>query len=192
MLTLYDYIYCFQAWLQPRRTALLPLCLPGIISINQVIHRFVCTKLKSYIDDISSIVMILLLIISVVFLSLFAFFQIYSETIAVAQLGGNLVNRTLTLRPDLVEMLPMDFQSMDNIIDNAYKYGRTTIEDYVDGIFNQTDPTQAKKLKCQILSVWDRLIQSYMDRNNHPDALGPRVPADSIVSTIDEIVNNSG
>lgn len=135
--------------------------------------------------------MILLLIVSVVFLSVFAFFQIYSETIAVAQLGGNLVNRTLTHRPDLIEMLPIDLQSMDNIIDNAYKYGRTTIEDYVDGIFNQTDPTQAKKLKCQILSVWDRLIQSYMDRNNH-DTVGPRVTTDSIASTIDEIVNNSG
>lgn len=101
--------------------------------------------------------MILALIVAVIFLSVFSVVQIYSETIAVAQLGSNLVNRTLAHRPDLIEMLPIDMKSMDDIIDNAYKYGRSTIEDYVDGIFNETDPTQAVKLKGQILSVWDRL-----------------------------------
>lgn len=79
---------------------------------------------------------------------------------------------------------------MDNIIDNAYKYGRGHIEQYVDGIFNDTDPIQAKKLKFQILSVWDRLIQSWMDRNNSDDIVGPRVSLDAIHATIDEIVIN--
>lgn len=150
-----------------------------------------CVKLKSYVDDISAIFMILLLIVAVIFLSVFSFAQIYSEAIAVAQLGSNLVNRTLTHRPDLIEMLPIDMKSMDDIIDNAYKYGRSTIEDYVDGIFNDTDPAQAVKLKGQILSVWDRLIQSWMDRNNGDQFNGPRVSTDSIQSTIDEIINNS-
>lgn len=81
-------------------------------------------------------------------------------------------------------------QSMDNIIDNAYKYGRSHIEQYVDDIFNDTDPTQAKKLKCQILSVWDRLIQSWMDRNNGDGLVGPRVSSQSIRMTIDEIFIN--
>lgn len=81
-------------------------------------------------------------------------------------------------------------QSMDNIIDNAYKYGRSHIEQYVDGIFNDTDPTQAIKLKMQILSVWDRLIQSWMDRSNGEGLVGPRVPAQAIRMTIDEIFIN--
>jgi hypothetical protein len=81
-------------------------------------------------------------------------------------------------------------QSMDNIIDNAYKYGRSSIETYIDGIFNDSDTVQAVKLKNQILSVWDLLIQSYMDRNNHDNIVGPRVTADSLRTTIDEIVIN--
>ncbi|CAO1419189.1 unnamed protein product [Diamesa serratosioi] len=184
------YYQKFMTWLQPRKAALLPICLPGILQLNAMLHKFFCSKLKSYVDDISAIVMILFLIFFVIFLGVFSFFQIYSETIAVAQLGSNLVNRTLIHRPDLVEMLPIDLQSMDSVIDNAYKYGRSTIEEYFDGVFNQTDPVQAKKLKCQILSVWDRLIQSYMDRNN-VDLIGPHVTTDSIKMTIDEIVNNS-
>ncbi|XP_053667376.1 transmembrane protein 245 [Anopheles marshallii] len=179
-----------KQWLFPRHAALLPLCLPGILRLNSNIHRYACAKLRSYIDDITSIVMIGFLIVLVMLISVFAFAQIYSEAIAVAQLGSNLVNRTLIHRPELIEMLPIDMQSMDNIIDNAYKYGRSHIEQYVDGIFNDTDPTQAIKLKMQILSVWDRLIQSWMDRSNGDGMVGPRVPAQAIRMTIDEIFIN--
>ncbi|XP_035900293.1 transmembrane protein 245 isoform X4 [Anopheles stephensi] len=179
-----------KQWLFPRHAALLPLCLPGILRLNTNIHRYACAKLRSYIDDITSIVMIGFLIVLVMLISVFAFAQIYSEAIAVAQLGSNLVNRTLIHKPELIEMLPIDMQSMDNIIDNAYKYGRSHIEQYVDGIFNDTDPAQAIKLKMQILSVWDRLIQSWMDRSNGDGMVGPRVPAQAIRMTIDEIFIN--
>uniref|UniRef100_U5EIK1 Putative conserved plasma membrane protein n=1 Tax=Corethrella appendiculata TaxID=1370023 RepID=U5EIK1_9DIPT len=185
-----EYSIIIRNWILPRHSALLPLCFPGILHINENIHKYVCAKLKSYVDDISALIMITLLIVFVILISIFSFTQIYSETIAVAQLGSSLINRTLTHRPELVEMLPIDMKSMDDIIDNAYKYGRTHIEDYVDGIFNDTDPAQAKKLKCQILSVWDRVIQSWMDRNNDEKTVGPRVTRESIKSTIDEIVIN--
>ncbi|XP_055616155.1 transmembrane protein 245 isoform X2 [Toxorhynchites rutilus septentrionalis] len=185
-----QYWELLKLWLFPRHSALLPLCLPGILSLNVNIHRYMCAKIRSFIDDISSIVMIGFLSVLVMLISVFAFTQIYSETIAVAQLGSNVVNRTLTHRPELIEMLPIDMQSMDNIIDNAYKYGRSHIEQYVDDIFNDTDPIQAKKLKGQILSVWDRLIQSWMDRNNGDGLVGPRVTGQSIRMTIDEIFIN--
>lgn len=96
-----------KMWLFPRHSALLPLCLPGILSLNINIHRYMCAKIRSFIDDISSIVMIGFLSVLVMLVSVFAFAQIYSETIAVAQLGSNVVNRTLTHRPDLIEMLPI-------------------------------------------------------------------------------------
>lgn len=102
-----SFIEIFKVWLFARHAALLPLCLPGVIQINENIHKYVCSKLKSYIDDISAIFMIGLLIIFVIFLSVFSFVQIYSETITVAQLGGNLINRTLQHRPEMVELLPI-------------------------------------------------------------------------------------
>lgn len=185
-----DYSKVFDDWLAPRRSALIPFWLPSLVRLNLKVHNFVCTKLKSFVDDISAIVMIVLLVFGVILLGVFFFFQIYSETIAVATLGSNLINRTLTHRPDLVEMLPINMQSMNDVIDNLYKYSRGTIEDYIDNVFNQTNPEQAQKLKVQILSVWDRLIQSYMDRNN--EGMGPRVPSESVLTTIDEIVATSG
>lgn len=185
------YSQAFNEWFEQRRSALVPVCLPGVVRLNSKLHKIFCTKLKSYVDDISACFMILLLVVFLVFVGVFFFFQIYSETIAVAQLGSNLVNRTLTHRPDLVEMLPINMQSFDDIIDNAYKYSRTTIEDYLDSLFNQTNTEQASKLKLQILSVWDRLIQSYMDRNSEAD-VGPRVGIESVLSTLDDIVTTSG
>lgn len=177
-------------FIEPRKHALVPVWLPGVRQLNKKMHKIFCSKLKSFVDDISAVIMILFLIVAVVFVSIFFFFQVYSETITVAQLGSNLINRTLTHRPDLVEMLPINMQSMNDIIDNAYKYSRSSIEDYLDNIFNGTDNEQSVKLKTQILSVWDRLIQSYMDRNS--EGVGPRVPSDSVFTTIDEIVNTSG
>lgn len=177
-------------YIEPRRSALVPIWLPGVRQLNKKLNKIFCMKLKSFVDDISAVIMILFLIVAVVFVSIFFFFQVYSETITVAQLGSNLINRTLTHRPDLVEMLPINMQSMNDIIDNAYKYSRSTIEDYLDNTFNGTDSEQSLKLKTQILSVWDRLIQSYMDRNS--EGMGPRVPSDSVLETIDEIVTTSG
>ncbi|CRL07378.1 CLUMA_CG020355, isoform A [Clunio marinus] len=185
-----NYLERINNWYSPRRFALLPVCLPGVLQLNAKLHKFFCSKLKSYADDIGAIVVIVVLIVSVIMLTVFFCLQIYSETITVATLGSNLVNRTLSTRPELLEMLPIDMQSMNDVIDNAYKYSRGTIEDYLDNFFNGTNPEQAVKLKHQILSVWDRLIQSYMDRNN--DSVGPRVPTESVFSSIDEIVTTSG
>ena len=174
-------------WLEPRRSAVFPVCYPGVRKINKKLHKIFCQQSKLYVDDISAITMILFLIFAVIFLSVFLFFQIYAETITVAQLGSNLINRTLTHSPELVEMLPINMQSMNDAIDNAYKYSREKIEEYVDNVFNQTNPEQASKLKYQILSLWDRLIQSYMDKSNDSNSIGPRVGIGSVWTTLDEI-----
>lgn len=184
--TQYNHYYAkFHEWLEPRRNAVVPVCFPGVMKMNSKVHKIFCQNSKLYVDDISAVSMILFLIFFVLFLSIFLFFQIYAETITVAQLGSDLINRTLTHSPELVEMLPLDMQSMNDAIDNAYKYSREKIEEYVDNMLNQTNPEQAEKLKIQILSLWDRLIQSYMDRNN--DSVGPRVGFNSVLTTLDEI-----
>jgi ABC-type multidrug transport system fused ATPase/permease subunit len=197
---LWDYLEfyigeCFNKtnqWLDVRKNAIMPVFLPGVIQLNRKLHKLFCVQMKTYVDDISSVFMIIFLIVSLLSLSIFLFFQIYSEAITVAQLGGNLVNRTLTLRPDLVETLPINIQSMNDILDNAYKYGRSTLDSHLDSFLNGTDPEQAEKLKSSIISIWDRLVQSYMDQSNGDDSMvGPRVTTESVLDTLDEIVTSS-
>lgn len=80
---------------------------------------------------------------------------------------------------------------MDDVIENAYQYGRTGIGTYVDELLKDADVEQRNHLKEQLLSVWDRLIQYWLDRKKD-SAHGPQVPASAISDSIGEIVNNEG
>lgn len=82
--------------------------------------------------------------------------------------------------------------SLDHIIENAYQYGRTGIEKYVDELLKDADSEQRRKLTIQLLSVWDRLIQYWVDRQKDSSFTGPQVPAFAISESIGEIVNNEG
>lgn len=80
---------------------------------------------------------------------------------------------------------------MDNVIENAYEYGRTGIETYVDQFLKDADTEQRRKLKQQILVIWDRIIQYWMDkRTDHTQ--GPGVSPSAITDSIGEIVYNEG
>lgn len=181
-----------KEWVNQRRYAILPIFLPGMIQLNKKIHSMFCNIMKSYVDDISACVMIIFLILSGIFISVFSFAQIYSEAITVVQLTGDLVNRTLTVRPELVDILPINMQSMNDIIDNAYQYSRSTIEEHLDSFLNNTDKEQAIKFKTQILSLWDRVIQRYMDQYTGNEVVTARVTTESVFDAIDEIFTSSG
>lgn len=83
-------------------------------------------------------------------------------------------------------------ESLDNVIENAYQYGRTGIEKYVDELLKDADVEQKKHLKDQLLGIWDRLIQYWVDRQKNTSFHGPTVPASAISDSIGEIVNNEG
>lgn len=81
--------------------------------------------------------------------------------------------------------------SLDNVMENAYQYGRTGIETYVDEFLKDADKEQRRKLKDQILSIWDRMIQFWMDKQMGTTH-GPTVPSTAITDSIGEIVYNEG
>lgn len=82
--------------------------------------------------------------------------------------------------------------SLDNVIENAYQYGRTGIDTYVEELLKDADKEQRKKIKGQLLSIWDRLIQYWVDRQKDPKFTGPIVPSFALSDSIGEIVNNQG
>lgn len=174
-------------------SAVLPLCLPGALELNYKINCIVRDSLKSSVESVTSILMIILMLLIIVFLSVFFCVNIYSETIEVAYLGKDLINKTITDRPELIDILPANIQaSIDDALDNAHHYGRRKIETYIDDWLAEADKVHATKLKEQILDVWDRLIQYWIDFNKAGTSYGPRVPTDALKSTFGEIVDNPG
>ena len=96
----------FKEWIVVRHTAVLPVCLPGVLRLNRKVHKFVRRSLQDSIDTASSIIMIILLILTVTFAGIFCAVEIYSETITVVQLGNDVVNWTLYHQPELMKMFP--------------------------------------------------------------------------------------
>ncbi|XP_073815819.1 transmembrane protein 245 isoform X3 [Musca autumnalis] len=179
-----------KSWAIEHHSAVLPLCLPGVLEMNYKINGIIRNSLKSSVDLVTSILMIILMILIIVFLGVFFCVNIYSETIEVAYLGKDLINKTITDRPELIDILPANIQSsLDDALDNAHHYGRRKIETYIDDWLTDADPVHATKLKEQILDVWDRLIQYWIDFNK-TDSYGPRVPTDALKTTFGEIVDN--
>ncbi|XP_022231159.2 transmembrane protein 245 isoform X3 [Drosophila obscura] len=180
-----------RAWSIEHHSAVLPLCLPGVLELNYRIHTIVRDSLKSSVESVTSILMIIAMLFCIIILSVFFCVNIYSETIEVAYLTKDLINKTITDRPELIDILPANMQaSIDDALDNAHHYGRRKIETYIDDWLADADKVHATKLKEQILDVWDRLIQYWVDFNNKGSSYGPRVPTDALKSTFGEIVDN--
>ncbi|KAH8406986.1 hypothetical protein KR222_003335 [Zaprionus bogoriensis] len=189
--TIRDAYNALRAWALEHHSAVLPLCLPGVLELNYKINSIVRDSLKSSVESVTSILMIILMLLIIVFLSVFFCVNIYSETIEVAYLGKDLINKTITDRPELIDILPANIQaSIDDALDNAHHYGRRKIETYIDDWLAEADKVHATKLKNQILEVWDRLIQYWIDFNKAGTSYGPRVPTDALKSTFGEIVDN--
>lgn len=89
-----------------RHSAVLPLCLPGVLRLNNKIHRKIRKTLHESIDTASSILMIILLILTVIFASVFFAAEIYSETITIVQLGNDVLNYTVYHQPELLNIFP--------------------------------------------------------------------------------------
>lgn len=95
-----------QKWIILRHSAILPLCLPGVLRLNNKIHRKIRRTMHESIDTASSILMIILLILTVIFASIFCAAEIYSETITIVQLGNDVLNYTVYHQPELLNIFP--------------------------------------------------------------------------------------
>lgn len=69
-------------------------------------HTYVRVTFRESVDTASSILVIILLILVVIFASVFCAVEIYSETITVVQLGSDVVNYTISHRPELMDLFP--------------------------------------------------------------------------------------
>lgn len=175
-------------WIHERYSAILPVCLPGVLELNKKIHNTIRDNIRSSVDLISSIVVIVLMLLIVVSLGIFFAAQIYSEGFQVAQLGHEVVQKAFVHRPELKNFFPEN--SFDNLVDNAHKYGRNTIETYIDGMLVDAEKEQAEKLKEQVLTTWDRLVQNMLERNSDENEMGPKMGY-GIKDSLEEIVDNT-
>lgn len=100
---------------------------------------------------------------------------------------GNVVNKTIAGSHELVPESLHDVQNMlDEVVKNAYTYGRSYIKNTIRSALNiEGNVTNTKIVEKQILEIWDRAYHLWLIRNsNQTDAVPDKRPYD-----FDKLVN---
>ncbi|XP_041371505.1 transmembrane protein 245-like [Gigantopelta aegis] len=153
------------SWFANRREVLAPRSIRGLGKLASRGDKKIISILEMSVDQATSILMILMLIIgSVLFMGIGAI-QIHKESMHLVSMTSNLLNNTVN--PEISQWLPNgeDMQNaMDSIAGNAYLYGRDWIASMVHDLVN-TETSNNTELELQVIEVWDRLYETWFTKN---------------------------
>ncbi|RWS04421.1 transmembrane protein 245-like protein [Dinothrombium tinctorium] len=130
----------------------------------------ICESLQRSLDSICSLVVIFMMVICVLFATIFLSVQIYHESSHLMILTGNLVNSTVVNNPELSQLFPGNFiekTMIDEMIGNAYHYGRNWIKNNVYIIGDENSANASRAVEKQILEVWDRAYHLWLNRSEN-------------------------
>ena len=123
--------------------------------------------LQASIDYLVTALMIVTLLVTVLFGSIFLIIQIQHESIQMIKLTGDLVNQTFSDNPSFQHMLPeREYLTdlMNKTMNNVYSVGRTWIVKQINAL-NQNEDVNAK-LEKDVLQLWDNLY-GYMSNTSN-------------------------
>lgn len=122
---------CFVSWCSDRHCALIPAHVKGLYKLSIIVEDKMTKALKSSVDSVATIAVILGLLLFVTCASVFITMQVYAEGMHMVQVTGEILNSTLMSNPD-IDWVPQQWEaSMNSVLDNAYTYGRSAISDGV-------------------------------------------------------------
>ncbi|XP_064643465.1 transmembrane protein 245-like isoform X3 [Lineus longissimus] len=192
-----------RTWLEERRDAFAPSPIQGMAKMVIRGDRKIVAFLEDSLDSVMSIVIILALLLGAIMCGMFVCVQVHQETVHLLTVTSNVANKTL--HPDVNKWMPKgdDMQkALDTMIENAYVYGREYIASKqnpsVDGIFHMmvntllSGTTKDKaKLENHVLEVWDKMYNSWKQRE-HQHVLGATIkPILMSVSINDSLMNQT-
>lgn len=131
------------------------------------------------LNHLTSLSVILIMFICILFASIFIFFQIYGESLHLVNLISNGINATINNNSELSQLMPEGLQGVGNVLDdivnNAYHYGRDHIKNFVQNTFNVDESSnKTKAIEKQILEVWDRAYHLWLIRNTNETEFFPK------------------
>uniref|UniRef100_A0A915HS49 Transmembrane protein n=1 Tax=Romanomermis culicivorax TaxID=13658 RepID=A0A915HS49_ROMCU len=119
---------------------------------KQVIDTF-----KSSAGVLSSIIVMIGLVLGLILMSVFFVFQLKDEATHLAQLSGNLLNRTLSSNPQYAEWftnatnLGGGADQLNSVVDDAFKYSRNWLGGQARLLAKSDDSEKADLLEVQVI-----------------------------------------
>ncbi|XP_076234902.1 transmembrane protein 245 isoform X3 [Calliopsis andreniformis] len=185
-------IEVLKIWCIKRQQALLPANVRGLYKVGIIIDKKLTTALKVSVDTVATTAVIVGLVVFTTCASIFITIQVYTESMHLIQITGEILNSSLINNPD-IDWLPEEWEnSVNSVLDNAYTYGRGAISDGIKGLVKGLDPVKAEQMEKKVLELWDRLYQAWMMSNESPEFIGPTVDVTAAYSVWESFKESYG
>ena len=173
-----------KSWFKERRDALVHPVLRQVFQYLILGDKTMAQVLEKSLDTLCSLSVIFFVLVGMILAAAFLTFQIYGESIHLVNVCGNIVNSTLTNNPEFTSLFSdnssvnsTDLTFLDDLIGNAYFYGRKWLKKTIRSVLN-VGPDEASlnasiAIEKQLLEVWDRSYQMWLSRDKQempPDA----------------------
>ncbi|KAL3214865.1 hypothetical protein MRX96_051408 [Rhipicephalus microplus] len=129
--------------------------------------------LKTSIDSLTTIGILLLVILLATVGTIFLALQVYGESMHLVEVTSSLINHTVVNSPELQELLPESLRNaqgaFDSMLGDAYLYGRQWISGAVRRALDDADESHKLEVERQTLELWDRAYHLWVARNATDD-----------------------
>lgn len=158
------------AWYETRREAIVPdfvrplfrLLLKGDSKIRQMLERS--------IDSLTAIFIIIMLFLVATIGTVFMAVQVYGESVHLIDITSGIINRTVVHNAELQQLVPDTINNVhgavDSMIGDAYTYGKDWIRGSLRRLLDDKDPTKAEVLEEELIELWDRVYELWMQKNS--------------------------
>lgn len=150
-------------------------------------YRAFLNVMESYIDAISTLCVIALVMFIVNFTAIYLSFQIYTEGVYLIERLSGSFNYIVDSNPDLKQLLPEGITGVQGLLDgavnNTYQHGREWIIKSTRQLLNNAamenfNTTQSTLIEKQMVEFWDRAYVLWLKNRNGTETIDTHSPYD--------------
>lgn len=171
-----------NVWFEERKDALVHPVLRQVYQYLSLGDKTMAQVLGKSLDTLCSLSVIIMVLVLMILAAAFLTFQIYGESIHLVNVCGNIVNATLTNNPEITSLFSdnstgnsTDLTFLDEMIGNAYFYGRKWLKKTIRSVLNvghdEASLNASIAIEKQLLEVWDRSYSMWLSRDKTEDII---------------------
>lgn len=157
-------------WYEKRREAIVPDFVRPLFRLLVKGDSKIKHILENSVDSITAILVIIMLFLVATVGTIFMAVQVYGESVHLIEITSGVINRTVVHNPELQQLVPDTISNvqgaLDSMIGDAYTYGKDWIRSSLRRLLDDKDPTKAAALEAEIVDLWDRVYQLWMQNNS--------------------------
>jgi len=183
-----------RGWVEERKELLFPPPFAFLMRVSYSVERKVLKAISTYLDSIVTALIILAMVLGTTMTGIFISFQVYAESVYVVQSVASITS-TLNMNDSYIftklnhSLSGSGYDSMENVVDGAYNYGRDWISRTLQQTLSEADHDVRKDLEVKVLELWDRSYQYWvLTATQEQKTIGPAVNGEAITHSVGEVL----